>query len=92
VADLEAADTFEIFSKVWIAEKMMSKLATYRNQSLSFLERFVWPDIGGKRLAEIKPEDVLRIIEKLRPIPETSERTRASRVGIAATRSAAISR
>ncbi|MCU6498911.1 integrase arm-type DNA-binding domain-containing protein [Rugamonas sp. A1-17] len=78
VAAHEAADTFEVFSKVWIAERMMSKSETYRKQSLSFLERFVWPDIGSKRLSEIKPADVLRIIEKLRQIPETAERTRVT--------------
>ncbi len=77
-ADSEAADIFEVFSKVWIAEKMASKSATYRKQCLSFLERFVWPDIGGKRLSEIKPRDVLQIIEKLRPIPATAERTRVT--------------
>lgn len=77
-SDREAADTFEVFSKVWIAEKMTSKSATYRNQSMSFLDRFVWPEVGSKRLADIKPADILRIIEKLRPMPVTAERTRVT--------------
>jgi integrase len=77
-AEGEARDTFEAFAKVWLAEKMVNKSATYRKQSQSFLERFVWPEIGEKRLADIKPVDVLRIIEKQRALPVTAEKTRVT--------------
>lgn len=72
------AGTFEAFSKVWLAEKMATKSPTYRKQSLSHLERFVWPAIGDKRLAEVKPMHILQIIEKQRPVPVTAERVRVT--------------
>lgn len=74
----EAADTFSAFSEIWLAEKMANKSPTYRKQSKSFLERFVWPEIGAKRLADVKPVDVLRIIEKQRALPVTAEKTRVT--------------
>lgn len=74
----DGPDVFKTFSKTWLVEKMAMKSPTYQKQSQSFLERFVWPEIGEKRLAEIKPMDILRIIEDLRGSPVTAEKTRVT--------------
>lgn len=67
---------FEAFSRRWLAERMASKSATYRNQQLSLLERFVWPEVGHMALAEIKPRHVLGMIEARRQTPVTAENVR----------------
>ncbi len=67
---------FEAFSRRWLQERMSSKSATYRNQMLSLLERFVWPEIGSRQLAEVRPAHVLRIVEARRETPGTAERVR----------------
>jgi integrase len=76
--DSDAPDVFKTFSKTWLVEKMATKSPTYQKQSQSFLERFVWPEVGDKRLADIKPMDILRIIESLRSSPVTAEKTRVT--------------
>lgn len=43
---------------------------------LSRLERFVWPLIGTKLLANVRPVDVLRIIDPLTLTPNTAEGVR----------------
>lgn len=46
---------FKAFSLVWLDERMSPKTEGYRTQVRSFLERFVWPEIGDLSLAEVKP-------------------------------------
>ena len=70
------ADDFEAFSKRWITERLMTKSATYRGQIESRLERFVWPAVGDRALGDIRPADVLGIIEALRGTPKTAEGVR----------------
>lgn len=70
-------DSFEAFSKRWITERLSTRSATYRAQIESRLERFVWPEIGSKRLEAVKPAQVLEIIEGLRETPNTAEGVRA---------------
>jgi len=72
------ADDFEAFSKRWIRERLQTRSATYRAQIESRLERFVWPKIGHKVLPEVRPADVLEIIEELRGTPKTAEGVRAT--------------
>ena len=71
-----AGDDFEAFSKRWVQERLMTKSGTYREQIESRLERFVWPVIGTKTLGEVRPADVLEIIEALRSTPKTAEGVR----------------
>lgn len=78
IGQADAPDMFKTFSRTWLAEKMATKSPTYQKQSQSFLERFVWPEIGDKRLAEVRPMDILRIIEDLRSSPVTAEKTRVT--------------
>lgn len=75
-ASRREGNEFEVFSRRWLAERMASKSATYRNQQLSLLERFVWPEIGHMALAEVKPRHVLGMIEARRQTPVTAENVR----------------
>jgi integrase len=55
---------------------LLTKSATYRGPIESRLERFVWPAVGDRALGEIRPADVLGIIEALRGTPKTAEGVR----------------
>ncbi|MEO3714643.1 tyrosine-type recombinase/integrase [Roseateles flavus] len=67
---------FEAMSRRWLTERMSSKSETYRNQMLSLLERFVWPEIGSKQLSEVRPAHVLKMVEARQATPRTAENVR----------------
>lgn len=69
-------NSFNAFSRLWLEERMDKKSETYRTQLLSFLERFVWDEIGDMMLTDVKPRHVLAILERLREIPVTGEKVR----------------
>lgn len=69
---------FKAFSLKWISERLADKSEGYRKQITSRLDRFVWPEIGRKALDDVRPADVLRIIEGLRPTPNTAEAVRTN--------------
>lgn len=68
--------TFKALSLLWLKERMASRATSYVNQQQGWLERFVWPDIGEVPVSEIRPADVLRIIEPLRKTPVTADGVR----------------
>ena len=67
---------FKAFSLKWLDERLASKSEGYRAQMRSLLDRFVWPEIGGKALGDVRPAHVLAIIEKRRETPNTAENVR----------------
>ena len=67
---------FKAFSLKWLDERLGNKTDGYRAQMRSLLDRFVWPEIGGKALEDVKPAHVLAIIEKRRSTPNTAENVR----------------
>ncbi len=67
---------FRQFSKKWVQERLSGKSEGYQKQILSRLERFVWPEIGAKAIEDVRPADVLRIIEARRATPTTAESVR----------------
>lgn len=72
----KADGQFKAFSLKWIDERLAGKSEGYRKQVRSRLERFVWPAIGGKALGDVRPADVLVIIEARRATPNTAEGVR----------------
>lgn len=54
--------TFESFSKRWISETLAHPSATYRAMH-PFSDPYIYPSISSKPLSEVKPRDVLAIIE-----------------------------
>lgn len=75
--DAERDVTFEVFSKRWIGETLAHLSVTHRAQSIRFLDSYIYPSIGKKPLSEVRPRDVLAIIEAQKHIPTTAERCRS---------------
>lgn len=69
--------TFSEFSKRWVGETLAHLSPTYRAQCIRFLDSYIYPSIGDKPLSEVKPRDVLAIIEAQTHIPTTAERCRS---------------
>ncbi|REG57612.1 integrase [Paraburkholderia sp. BL6669N2] len=70
---------FKTFSEKWLTEQLGDATAPYQRKMRSLLERFVWPSIGRTSLADVKPYQILEIIEgqALKAIPGTAEKVRA---------------
>ena len=68
---------FKAFSKKFLDEHLGDATEHYQRKMLSLLERFVYPTMGHKALGDVKPHDVLAIMEKLRGTPPTAEKVRA---------------
>jgi integrase len=70
-------DTFEVFARVWIKETLFHRSEHTRKLTVGWLERDVFPKIGGLPLGDVRPADVLAIVESLRGIPTTANRVLA---------------
>ena len=68
---------FKAFSQKWSDEQLSDATPAYQRKMRSLLERFVWPSIGTKALGDVKPHDVLAIMQKVRDTPGTAERVRS---------------
>lgn len=69
--------TFREFSLVWLAETMTHLSENYRMQTIRFLDSYICPEIGEMRLDEVKPRNVLVILEKYKGTPTTADRCRS---------------
>ncbi len=69
--------TFREFASRWIEETLFYRSEGYRAQTARWLDQHVYPSIGEMALAEVRPAELLAIIESLRPTPTTAERVRA---------------
>ena len=69
--------TFREFSLSWISETMSHVSIAYRTQNIRFLDTYICPHIGEMRLDEVRPRDVLAILEKYKSTPTTAERCRS---------------
>jgi integrase len=74
-----AANTFEAVARAWIDKELSKKSQTHRERVVSRLERFVFPIIGKRPIAELTAkeirDEVLRRVEGLN-ILETAHRVR----------------
>ncbi|RZF31339.1 DUF4102 domain-containing protein [Paraburkholderia sp. UYCP14C] len=68
---------FMAFSEKWLNEQLGDAAPAYQRKQRSLLERFVWPSIGRKALIDVRPHDVLEIMQTLSKIPVTAEKVRA---------------
>jgi integrase len=78
------ANTFQVVAREWL--KMLAgtiKGSTFE-QELSQMERFVFPDLGDRPLAEINTTQILSVLKKIeaRGVADTSHRVRSSCVRI----------
>jgi len=60
-----ASNTLEAISREWILKHLSSKSETYRYRVVSYLERDVFPFLGKRPIAEIKPLEVAEVIERI---------------------------
>lgn len=67
---------FRTFAQQWIDETLFYRSAGYRAQIVRWLDAYVYPAIGDFKLKDVRPADVLPIIEKLRDMSVTAERVR----------------
>lgn len=70
-------DTFEAFARVWVKETLFHRSEHTRKLTVGWLERDVFPKIGALPLGDVRPSDVLAIVEGLRDVPSTANRVRA---------------
>ena len=70
-------DTFEAFARVWIKETLFHRSEHTRKQTVAWLERDVFPKIGALPLGDVRPADVLAIVENLRAFPTTARRVQS---------------
>ncbi|MFM0695648.1 integrase arm-type DNA-binding domain-containing protein [Paraburkholderia graminis] len=68
---------FKAFSEKFLRENLGQATPAYVRNKRSMLERFVWPVIGDKLLEQVRPHDILAIMERCRDKPGTAEKTRA---------------
>ena len=71
------AQTFEIFAKVWFAEKMTQATARTQKQNLGWMVNDVFPVIGAIPLGQVHASDVLKLLEGMRNTPTKANNIRA---------------
>jgi integrase len=69
---------FQDFAAEWLAETMGHLSDSYRAQTASQLDRYVYPRIGAMPLADVMPADVLAIVEAMRSKPNSAEIVRSA--------------
>ena len=77
VAKKAQAETFESFTKIWIAEKLAMLTARSQKQTIGWLTKDVHPAIGKLPLGEVHARDVLKLLEGMRNTPTKANNIRA---------------
>lgn len=63
---LQAVDgTFEAVAREWIERYLTDKSASHRTRTVSYLERDVFPHLGARPVALIKPPELIPIIDRI---------------------------
>lgn len=71
------ADDFESFARRWVGETLQHRGEHTRKLTVGWLERDVFPRIGALPVGDVRPADVLAIVESLRDKPTTANRVQA---------------
>lgn len=77
IAKAAQAETFESFTKIWIAEKLALLTARSQKQTLAWLANDVYPAIGKLPLGDVQASDVLALLESMRNTPTKANNIRA---------------
>ncbi len=59
------SNSFEALAREWITSHLEDKSESYRKRVSSYLERDVIPYLGKRPIAEIKPIEVLTVVERI---------------------------
>jgi len=78
-AKTATADTFEVLAREWIAKSTPAWSASHIKTVTSRLERDVYPVIGTRPIADLKPRDILAILQgvEARGVLETASRIKS---------------
>lgn len=74
---LAPIDSFKHVADEWYAKKMQHMADSYKGRVYSRLERDVFPYIGNKKITDIKPQELLQLIQEIekRGAIESAHRT-----------------
>lgn len=77
-AQTEQETTFEVVAREWYAKNEAGWSPTHAVMVKTRLEKYVFPEIGGRPIAEIKAPEVLKLVHALeaRGVIETAYRTK----------------
>ena len=70
--------SFRTFAQQWVADTLFYRSDGYRAQIVRWLDAYVYPEIGNLRLSDVRPADVLAIVEKRTETAVTAERIRVA--------------
>lgn len=62
---LEAAQTFEVVARQWLAKTEPDRAANTQEKVVNWLTKNVFPFIGGKPISAITPRDILATVQKI---------------------------
>lgn len=65
IRKLSSSNTFEAIAREWYASHMTGKSESYRARSLRILEKDLFPQLGFRPLASIKPPELLAVLRKI---------------------------
>ena len=77
-AKLEGSEnSFEVVAREWLAFYMKNKVASHREKVIRRFERFLFPWLGSKPIADITPPQVLEAVKRIEKLGslETAHRT-----------------
>jgi integrase len=60
-----AANTFEVVARTWLKTTMAARAATTQDRVTGWLEKKVFPAIGGMPISAVGPRDVLAVAQKM---------------------------
>ncbi len=67
---------FRVVAQRWVDETLFYRSEGYRAQIVRWLDAYVYPVIGDRPLGDVKPAEVLDIIERRKDTATTAERIR----------------
>lgn len=60
-----AANSFEAVAREWFIKHLANKSETHRYRTTSYLERDVFPFLGHRPISEIRPKEIIPVIERI---------------------------
>lgn len=60
-----SANSFEVVAREWFISHLSHKSQTHQTRTVSYLERDVFPFIGKRPIADLKPRELITVIERI---------------------------
>lgn len=76
-SERESSATFQEYAVKWVKETLFYRSSGYRAQVVRFLDCYINPRIGDRPLHDVKPVDVLGIMQARKHTPTTADRCRS---------------